>query len=64
MVSHKKGIMEVEFEKETDYKKVVEVIEKNNFSVIQEKNQDKSNINQNNFLLNIIALLFVVILYI
>lgn len=64
MVSHKNGIIEVEFEKETDYKKVVEVIEKNNFSVIQEKNQDKSNINQNNFLLNIIALLFVVILYI
>lgn len=61
MVSHKKGIMEVEYKSESDYKKIVEIIEKNNFKVIENK---KSNFDETNFLLNIIALLFVVILYI
>lgn len=61
MVSHKKGIMEVEYKTESDYKKIVKIIEKNNFKVIENK---KSNFDETNFLLNIIALLFVVILYI
>lgn len=61
MVSHKKGIMEVEYKTESDYKKIVKIIEKNNFKVIE---NTKNEFDQNNFLLNIIALLFVVILYI
>ena len=64
MVSHKNGIMEVEYKSESDYKKIVEIIEKNNFSVIEEKNQIKSEVNQNNFLLNIIAIMIVVLLLI
>ncbi len=64
MVSHKKGIMEVEYKSESDYKKIVEIIEKNNFSVSEEKNQIKSEVNQNNFLLNIIAIMIVVLLLI
>lgn len=61
MVSHKKGIMEVEYKTESDYKKIVKIIEKNNFKVIE---NTKNEFDQTNFLLNIIALLFVVILYI
>gem|GEM_PF-4820790 len=64
MVSHKKGLMEVEFDEESTYKKVVSAIEKNNFSVIEKDNQIKSDINQNNFLLNIIAIMIVVIFFI
>lgn len=61
MVSHKKGVIEVEYKTESDYKKIVKIIEKNNFKVIE---NTKNEFDQNNFLLNIIALLFVVILYI
>lgn len=63
MVSHKKWIMEIEYDKESDYEKVVEFIEKNGFNVVE--NDEKSD---EDFvwklMLNIIALLIVVILFI
>jgi len=35
MISHKKGLMEIDYKTEADYKKVVKAIEKNNFRVIE-----------------------------
>jgi len=64
MVSHKKGIMEVDFKDEFAYDKIVKIIEKNNFKVIENSENKENNFNENNFFLNIIAILFVVILYI
>ncbi|MDD3793529.1 MAG: sulfite exporter TauE/SafE family protein [Candidatus Gracilibacteria bacterium] len=64
MVSHKKGIMEVDFKDEFAYDKIVKIIEKNNFKVIENSQNKENNFDENNFLLNIIAILFVVILYI
>lgn len=64
MLSHKKWVMEINYEKEDDYNKVVKSIEKNWFKV---KDSDSKNTNedkQSNFLLNIIAILLVVILFI
>ncbi|MDD2870971.1 MAG: sulfite exporter TauE/SafE family protein [Candidatus Gracilibacteria bacterium] len=63
MVSHKKGIMEIEYDKESDYEKVVEFIEKNGFNVVE--NDEKSDEDfVGKLMLNIIALLIVVILFI
>lgn len=57
MVSHKKGIMEIEYKKESDYEKVVELIKKAWFN-IEEQTEDKIY----NFMLNFIAILVVILL--
>lgn len=61
MVDHKKGILEVDFNKESDYKKIEKLIEKSWFKVIKE--WEKSTGNSSNILWNIIALLAVVIIF-
>lgn len=61
MVDHKKGIVEIDFEEKSDYEKVIKIIEKNGFSVIEKW---QKNINENNILSNIIAVLVVIILFI
>lgn len=63
MLSHKKWVMEIRYETEQDYRQVVAVIERNGFSV-QEDQGDQGTNSQTNFLLNVIAILIVVILYI
>ncbi|MDD5769909.1 MAG: sulfite exporter TauE/SafE family protein [Candidatus Gracilibacteria bacterium] len=60
MISHKKGIMEIDFENIKDYERVVEIIKKNNFKVIENNKKDKK---ENNILSNIIAILVVIILF-
>ncbi|USN58147.1 MAG: hypothetical protein H6767_07605 [Candidatus Peribacteria bacterium] len=55
--------MEIRYETEQDYRQVVAVIERNGFSV-QEDQGDQGTNSQTNFLLNVIAILIVVILYI
>ncbi|MDD2907013.1 MAG: sulfite exporter TauE/SafE family protein [Candidatus Gracilibacteria bacterium] len=64
MISHKKGIMEVDFKDESAYKEVVKAIEKNNFKVIEKGVKVENNSNGNAFLLNIIAIMLVAILFI
>ncbi len=61
MVSHKKWVLEVEYRKESDYKKVVGIIEKNWFKVFEQWNNEN---NLSKILLNIIAILIVIVLYI
>lgn len=63
MINHKKWLLEIDFKKESDYKKIVKIIEENNFKVI-EKSEIAPVFDSTNMLLNIIALLFVVILFI
>lgn len=60
MISHKKWIMEIDFENIKDYERVVEIIKKNNFKVIENNKKDKK---ENNILSNIIAILVVIILF-
>ena len=61
MLSHKKWIMEITYEKKEDYDKVVKAIEKNNFKVVIEpKKENKTS----NILSNIIAILVIIILLI
>lgn len=64
MVSHKKWLMEIEYDTEANYKKVVKAIEKNHFKVVEQDWKIKNNNSENIFLLNIIALMLVVILFI
>ncbi len=58
MISYKKWIMEIDYERESDYEKVIKIIEKNWYKV----NQINSTWN-NNMITNIIALLIVIILF-
>ncbi len=65
MVSHKKGIMQVEYSKKSDYDKLKKAIEKSWFSVVEawENNQNNNENNSlNNILSNIIAIFLVIIL--
>jgi len=62
MVNHKKWILEIDYKTTSDYNKVVNLIEKNGFKVV-EKWEKKSNNTQSEFLWNIIAILVVVILF-
>ena len=62
MVNHKKWILEVDYKTQSDYKKVVDLIVKSWFSVVEEW-ESKSNTSQNDFNSNIIAILVVVILF-
>lgn len=64
MVSHKKWIMEVDYKTEADYKKVVKAIEKNNFKVVEADWIITNNKKEDKLLLNIIAIMIVVILFI
>lgn len=64
MVSHKKWIMEVDYKTESDYKKVVKAIEKNNFKVVEADWTITNNKEEDKLLLNIIAIMIVVILFI
>ncbi|MFK7779577.1 MAG: sulfite exporter TauE/SafE family protein [Candidatus Gracilibacteria bacterium] len=58
MVNHKKGILEIDFDKESSYDKVVKLIEESGFNVVEERDK-----NINNIFGNIIAILIVVILF-
>lgn len=64
MVSHKKWIMEIDYKTEADYKKVVKAIEKNNFKVVEVDWKEINNKKEDKFLLNIIAIMIVIILFI
>lgn len=63
MLSHKNWIMEIEYENDSDYKKVIEIIEKNGFKV-SENTWNKNDNPVWNIMLNIIVVLVVVILFI
>lgn len=60
MLSHKKWIMEIEYEQVSDYKKVVNMIEKNGYKVVEGTD---NKVLENNILSNTIALLVIVILF-
>ncbi len=62
IIDHKKWIMEVDFKKKSAYNKLVNVIEKAWFTVI-EKWEKKNNNIDSNMLLNIIAIFVVIILF-
>ncbi len=64
MISHKKGLMEIDYKTEADYKKVVKAIEKNNFRVIETNWKFEKNNSEGKFLLTIIAFMIVIILFI
>lgn len=67
MINHKKWLIELNYKKESDYKKIVDIIEKNWFSVIEKTNLTKNNQNNldstKNLLWNMIAIMLVVILF-
>ncbi|MDP2091090.1 MAG: sulfite exporter TauE/SafE family protein [Candidatus Gracilibacteria bacterium] len=61
MISYKKGIMEIVYENDSDYKKVVDIIEKNGYNV--QSNEIETD-NVTNVLNNIVAVLIVVVLFV
>lgn len=61
MVNHKKWIMEINYNKESDYKNVVEVIESNWFSVVENWKDIKVEKSQDIVKSNIIAILLIII---
>lgn len=64
MVNHKKWLMQIDYEKESDYKKVVKAIEKNNFKVVEENSSQSNQDKTTKLLWNIIAILIVILLFI
>lgn len=64
MVSYKKWIMQVEYKDESKYNDLVKIIEKNNFEVIEKNKNIKKTKSLDNILWNIIAIMFVIILFI
>ena len=64
MLSYKKGTMEIEYEKESDYEKVVDIIENNGYKVKWDNDEYSENNNVWNILTNIIVVLVIVILFI
>lgn len=61
MISYKKWIMEIVYENDSDYKKVVDIIEKNGYNV--QSNEIETD-NVTNVLNNIVAVLIVVVLFV